>query len=48
MKKIKAANDNFGELSDEVSLIADRVQDKNLRHQLYKLSKAYRCLPYKS
>lgn len=40
MKKVKAANDNYGELSDEVTLIADRVQDKNLRHQLYKLSKA--------
>ena len=40
MNKIKSANDNFGELSDEVTLIADRVQDENLRHQLYKLSKA--------
>jgi len=40
MKKVKAANDNFGQLSDEVTVIADRVQDKNLRHQLYKLSKA--------
>jgi len=40
MKKVKAANNNFAELSDEVTLMADRVQDKNLRHQLYKLSKA--------
>lgn len=40
MKKVKSANENFGELSDEVTLIADKVQDKNLRHQLYKLSKA--------
>lgn len=40
MNKVKATNDNFGELSDEVTLIADRVQDENLRHQLYKLSKA--------
>ena len=40
MKKVKAANDNFGELSDEVTLVADKVQDGNLRHQLYKLSKA--------
>jgi hypothetical protein len=40
MNKVKSANDNFGELSNEVTLIADKVQDKNLRHQLYKLSKA--------
>ena len=40
MNKVKATNENFGELSDEVTLIADRVQDENLRHQLYKLSKA--------
>jgi hypothetical protein len=40
MNKIKSSNDNFGELSDEVTLIADKVQDKNLRHHLYKLSKA--------
>ena len=40
MKKVKASNSNFGELSNEVTIIADRVQDKNLRHQLYKLSKA--------
>ena len=40
MNKIKSANDNFGELSDEVTLIADKVQDNNLRHHLYKLSKA--------
>jgi hypothetical protein len=40
MKKVKSASENFGELSDEVTTIADRVQDKNLRHQLYKLSKA--------
>ena len=40
MNKVKSANDNYGELSDEVTVIADRVQDENLRHQLYKLSKA--------
>jgi hypothetical protein len=40
MNKVKSANENFGELSNEVTLIADKVQDKNLRHQLYKLSKA--------
>ena len=40
MNKVKSANDNFGELSDEVTLIADRVQDSNLKHQLDKLSKA--------
>jgi hypothetical protein len=40
MNKVKSANDNFRELSDEVTLIADRVQDESLRHQLYKLSKA--------
>lgn len=40
MQKIISSNDNFGELSNEVTIIADRVQDKNLRHQLYKLSKA--------
>ena len=40
MNKVKSANENYGELSDEVTVIADRVQDENLRHQLYKLSKA--------
>ena len=40
MNKVKASNDNFGELSNEVTVIADRVQDKDLRHQLDKLSKA--------
>ena len=40
MNKVKSANENFGELSNEVTLIADKVQDKNLRHQLNKLSKA--------
>jgi len=40
MNKVKSANDNFGELSEEVNVIADRVQDESLRHQLYKLSKA--------
>ena len=40
MNKVKSANDNYGELSDEVTVIADRVQDESLRHQLYKLSKA--------
>jgi hypothetical protein len=40
MNKVKSANDNFGGLSDEVTLTADKVQDENLRHQLYKLSKA--------
>ena len=40
MNRVKSANDNFGELSDEVTLIADKVQDSNLKHQLDKLSKA--------
>jgi hypothetical protein len=40
MNKVKASNDNFGELSNEVTVVADRVQDKDLRHQLDKLSKA--------
>jgi hypothetical protein len=40
MNKVKSANDNFGELSEEVNVIADRVQDESLKHQLYKLSKA--------
>ena len=40
MSKIKATNGNFGQFSDEVTLIADRVQDENLKNQLYKLSKA--------
>jgi hypothetical protein len=40
MLKVKSCNNNFSELSDEVTVIADRVQDDNLRHQLYKLSKA--------
>jgi hypothetical protein len=40
MNKIKASNDNFGELSNEVTVIADKVQDKDLRYQLDKLSKA--------
>ncbi len=40
MNKVKSANDNFGELSNEVTLIADKVQDTNLKHQLDKLSKA--------
>ena len=40
MNKIKASNNNFGELSNEVTVIADRVQDKDLKHQLDKLSKA--------
>ena len=40
MNKVQSANENFGELSEEVNVIADRVQDESLRHQLYKLSKA--------
>lgn len=40
LNKIRSASENFGEFSDEVTLVADKVQDKNLRHQLYKLSKA--------
>jgi hypothetical protein len=40
MNRVKSANDNFSDLSDEVTVVADRVQDENLRHQLYKLSKA--------
>ena len=34
MNKIKASNNNFGELSNEVTVIADRVQDKDLKEQL--------------
>lgn len=40
MNRVKSANDNFGELSNEVTVIADKVQDYNLKHQLDKLSKA--------
>lgn len=40
INKVKSSNDNFAELSSEVSVVADRVQDKELRHQLDKLSKA--------
>lgn len=40
MNKVIACKDNFSELSDEVTLTADKVQDESLRHQLYKLSKA--------
>lgn len=40
MNKIKTSNNNFGELSNEVTVIADRVQNKDLKHQLDKLSKA--------
>ena len=40
INKVKNANENYSELSNEVTLIADRVQDESLRHQLYKLSKA--------
>ncbi len=40
MNRVKSANDNFGELSNEVTVMADRVQDSNLKHQLDKLSKA--------
>jgi len=40
MNKVRSASNNFRELSDEVTLIADKVQDTSLRHQLYKLSKA--------
>jgi len=40
MNRVKSANDNFGELSNEVTVIADKVQDSNLKHQLDKLSKA--------
>ena len=40
INKVKTANENFSELSNEVTLIADKVQDDNLRHQLDKLSKA--------
>ena len=39
MNKVKSASNNFREISDEVTLIADKVQDTSLRHQLYKLSK---------
>ncbi len=40
MNRVKSANDNFAELSNEVTVMADRVQDSNLKHQLDKLSKA--------
>jgi hypothetical protein len=40
IKKIKASDGNFSELSNEVTLTADKVQDNDLRHQLDKLSKA--------
>lgn len=40
MNKVRSASNNFREISDEVTLIADKVQDTSLRHQLYKLSKA--------
>jgi hypothetical protein len=40
MQKIKASNGNFVELSNEVTITADKVQDGDLRHQLDKLSKA--------
>ena len=40
MQKIKASNGNFVELSNEVTITADKVQDSDLRHQLDKLSKA--------
>lgn len=40
IKKIHSDNNDFKQLSEEVNAIADRVQDNNLRHQLYKLSKA--------
>ena len=40
IKKIKASDGNFSELSNEVTLTADKVQDSDLRHQLDKLSKA--------
>ena len=40
IEKIKASDGNFSELSNEVTLTADKVQDSDLRHQLDKLSKA--------
>jgi hypothetical protein len=40
MNRVKSANDNFSELSNEVTVTADKVQDSNLKHQLDKLSKA--------
>jgi hypothetical protein len=40
IKKMKASDGNFSELSNEVTLTADKVQDNDLRHQLDKLSKA--------
>ncbi len=33
MNRVKSANDNFAELSNEVTVMADRVQDSNLKHQ---------------
>jgi len=40
INRVKSANDNFSELSNEVTITADKVQDSDLRHQLDKLSKA--------
>jgi hypothetical protein len=40
INRVKSANDNFGELSNEVTVMADKVQDSNLKHQMDKLSKA--------
>jgi hypothetical protein len=40
LKKLQSNSLNYTELSNEVVIIADRVQDSNLRQDLYKLSKA--------
>jgi len=40
INKVKASDGNFSELSNEVTLTAEKVQDNDLRHQLDKLSKA--------
>ena len=40
MEKVKSSDGNFGELSNEVTAIADKVQNSDIKHQLDKLSKA--------
>lgn len=40
LNKVCSASKNFESLSDQINVMADRVKDTNLRHQLYKLSKA--------
>ena len=40
INKVLATKDGFESLSDQINVVADRVKDNNLRHHLYKLSKA--------